>query len=482
MLPKEIQDLIKTLPAESQAVVQAIALIYESKIQKLEARVKELEDQISKNSKNSSKPPSTDTFFKPPKSQRKNTGKKQGGQKGHKGDTLKMAAHPDEVISYKVDYCEGCNKNLNSQVADRIERRQIYDIPPLHIKITEHQSEVKICSCGCTNKAFPQGVDHSVAYGSNIKSLIVYLQNYQLLPYERTTELISDLFNHNISKGTLYNTSKSAYNKLEDFENRLKELLTYCLVAGFDETGFRVMSKLLWLHSCSTPEHAYYQVHQKRGSQAMDDIGILPEFKGIAVHDFWKSYYHYQCKHSLCNAHLLRDLIFIKERFEQSWADDLINLLLKMKATKQRAIDQGKSSLSKTTLNKCQKQYDLIVQNGLLLNPFKPPKKKTRGRHKKTPARNLLERLENYASDILRFLYDFQVPFDNNFSERDLRMMKVKQKISGCFRSLKGAQIFTRIRSFIVTARKQNINVFDALNNLFMENSITYTLTSSHLG
>lgn len=480
MLPKEIQDLIKTLPAESQAVVQAIALIYESKIQKLEARVKELEDQISKNSKNSSKPPSTDTFFKPPKSQRKNTGKKQGGQKGHKGDTLKMAAHPDEVISYKVDYCEGCNKNLNSQLADRIERRQIYDIPPLHIKITEHQSEVKICSCGCTNKAFPQGVDHSVAYGSNIKSLIVYLQNYQLLPYERTTELISDLFNHNISKGTLYNTSKSAYNKLEDFENRLKELLTYCLVAGFDETGFRVMSKLLWLHSCSTPEHAYYQVHQKRGSQAMDDIGILPEFKGIAVHDFWKSYYHYQCKHSLCNAHLLRDLIFIKERFEQSWADDLINLLLKMKAAKQRAIDQGKSSLSKTTLNKYQKQYDLIVQNGLLLNPFKPPKKKTRGRHKKTPARNLLERLENYASDILRFLYDFQVPFDNNFSERDLRMMKVKQKISGCFRSLKGAQIFTRIRSFIVTARKQNINVFDALNNLFMDNSITYTLTRSH--
>ncbi len=482
MLPKEIQDLIKTLPAESQAVVQAIALIYESKIQKLEARVKELEDQISKNSKNSSKPPSTDAFFKPPKSQRKKTGQKQGGQKGHKGDTLRMTEHPDEVISHKVDYCEGCKKNLNRQRADRIERRQIYDIPPLHIKITEHQSEVKVCSCGCTNKAFPQGVDHSVAYGSNIKSLIVYLQNYQLLPYGRTTELISDLFNHKISKGTLYNTSKSAYNKLEDFENRLKELLTYCLVAGFDETGFRVMSKLLWLHSCSTPEHAYYQVHQKRGSQAMDDNDILPKFKGIAVHDFWKSYYHYECKHSLCNAHLLRDLIFIKERFEQSWADDLINLLLKMKAAKQRAIDRGKSSLSKTTLNKYQKQYDLIVQNGLLLNPFKPPEKKTRGRHKKTPARNLLERLENYASDILRFLYDFQVPFDNNFSERDLRMMKVKQKISGCFRSLKGAQIFTRIRSFIVTARKQNINVFDALNNLFMENSITYTLTSSHLG
>jgi len=160
----------------------------------------------------------------------------------------------------------------------------------------------------------------------------------------------------------------------------------------------------------------------------------------------------------------------------------VINLLLKMKAAKQRAIDKGKSSLSKTTLNKYQKQYDLIVQKGFEKNPFKPPKEKTRGRHKKTPARNLLERLENYASDILRFLFDFRVPFDNNFSERDLRMMKVKQKISGCFRSINGANIFTRIRSFIVTARKQNVNVFDALNNLFIDNSITYSLTSSLLG
>lgn len=480
MLPKEIQDLVKVLPAESQAVVQAIALIYESKIQKLEARVKELEDQISKNSKNSSKPPSTDIFFKPPKSQRKKTGRKQGGQKGHLGDTLKMTLDPDEVISYKVDCCERCNKKLNHQLVDRIERRQVYDIPPLDIKITEYQSEVKICSCGCTNKAFPQGVNHPVAYGASIKSLMVYLQTYQLLPYERTKELISDLFNHNISKGTLYNTGKCAYNKLEEFENRLKELLVYSKVVGFDETGFRVLSKRLWLHSCSTREHAYYEVHQKRGTEAMDDINILPRFKGVAVHDFWRSYYHYECKHSLCNAHLLRDLIFIKERFKQDWAEDLINLLLKMKAAKQRAIDQGKSSLSKITLRKYQTQYDLIVQNGFKINPFKPPKKKTRGRYKRTPARNLLERLKKHTSDILRFLFDFRVPFDNNFSERDIRMMKVKQKISGCFRSLNGANIFTRVRSFIVTARKQNINVFDALNNLFMENSITFTLISSH--
>ena len=211
----------------------------------------------------------------------------------------------------------------------------------------------------------------------------------------------------------------------------------------------------------------------------MNAINILPYFKGVAVHDFWRSYYEYGCNHSLCNAHLLRDLIFIKERFEQDWADELINLLIKMKAAKQRAIDQGKLSLSKVTLKKYKEQYSLIIQEGFKENPFRPPKKKTAGRHKKTPARNLLERLNTYADDILRFLFDFSVPFDNNFSESDIRMMKVKQKISGCFRSLQGANIFTRIRSFIVTARKQKVNVFDALNNLFTDNSITFTLTSS---
>ncbi len=479
MLPQEIQDLIKTLPTESQSAVKAIALIYESKIQKLEARIKELENQRSKNSSNSSKPPSTDTFFKPPKSLRKKSGKKAGGQKGHHGDTLKMVEHPDGLILHKVTCCACCKKKLGDQKTACVERRQVYDIPPLHIKITEHRSEVKICSCGHINKSFPPGVNHHVAYGPNIKSMMVYLQNYQLLPYQRTVELVSDLFNHNLSKGTLFNIGKCAYDKLEVFENRLKKLLTYCLVAGFDETGFRVMAKRLWLHSCSTTEHAYYEVHPKRGTLAMNAINILPHFKGVAVHDFWRSYYEYQCKHSLCNAHLLRDLTFIKERFGQNWADQLINLLIKMKTAKQRAIDKGKSALSKITLKKYKKQYDVIIQKGFKENPFHPPKKKRVGRKKKTPARNLLDRLKKYADDILRFLFDFTVPFDNNFSESDIRMMKVKQKISGCFRSIQGANIFTRIRSFIVTARKQNVNVLDALNNLFTDNSISFTLTSS---
>lgn len=478
MLPESIQQAVKRLPLESQLVIDAIVLYYESKISEQEARIKELEDQISKNSRNSSKPPSSDGPAKPsPKSRRTKSGRKAGGQNGHKGTNLKMVDSPDKTKVHKVKRCACCGDNLRHQEADRIERRQVYDHPPLELIITEHQAEVKRCSCGHLNKAgFPSGVDHYVQYGPNIKGLLVYMQDYQLLPYDRTREFVQDLFGHALSTGTLYNIRHTAFEALTDFEDRLKLLLAGAIVAGFDETGIRIMAKRLWLHSCSTDQHAYYEAHAKRGQVAMDDIGILPHFTGVAVHDFWKSYYRYDCKHSLCNAHLLRDLTFIKERFEQTWADDLMGLLLKMKAAKEKATQQGKSALSTATLSKYRQQYDQIVKDGLAANPFEVPDTKKKGRHKKTPPRNLVERFRDYPEDILRFFYDFSVPFDNNFSERDLRMMKVKQKISGSFRSFQGAKCFARIRSFIITARKQNRNVFKALSNLFTDNDISLQL------
>lgn len=478
MLPEPIQQAIKKLPLESQMVIEVIISYYESKITDLEARIKELEDQISKNSRNSSKPPSSDGLSKPsPKSRRTKSGRKAGGQKGHKGTNLKMVSSPDKTKVHKVKRCACCGDNLRHQEADRIERRQVYDHPPLELIITEHRAEVKWCSCGHLNKAdFPSGVDHYVQYGPNIKGLLVYMQDYQLLPYDRTREFVQDLFGHSLSTGTLYNIHQTAFDQLTDFEDRLKLLLAGAIVAGFDETGIRIMAKRLWLHSCSTDQHAYYEAHARRGQVAMDDIGILPNFTGVAVHDFWKSYYRYDCKHSLCNAHLLRDLTFIKERFKQTWADDLMDLLLKMKAAKQKATTQGKSGLCSATLGKYRKQYDQIVQDGLAANPFKVPDTKKRGRPKKTPPRNLIERFRDYPEDILRFFYDFSVPFDNNFSERDLRMMKVKQKISGCFRSFQGAKCFARIRSFIITARKQDVNVFKALSSLFTDNDISLQL------
>jgi len=477
MLPKEIQILIAQLPPETQPLVKAIVAFYEHEVSELKARIKELEDQKAKDSSNSSKPPSTDPPKKKPKSTQGNTNRKPGGQKGHKGTTLELVDNPDRTIPHKVNQCACCNKDLSKQEALLIARRQVQDIPLPKVEVVEHQSEVKPCSCGHVNMAFPTGVTHYVQYGPTLKAMATYLQDYQLLPYKRTKELFSDFFNLSISQGTLYNIGKTAYEKLESFKDRLKELLTYCLVVGFDETGFRVLATRIWLHSYSTDKHAYFEVHANRGREAMNDIGILPDFKGIAVHDFWKSYYTYCCKHALCNAHLLRDLIFIKERFEQPWAEELIQLLLKMKAAKEKAINEGKSNFSPSTHKRYQDQYERIVQQGLEVNPFKPPEKKSRGRYAKPPPLNLLIRLDEHQEDVLRFFLDFKVPFDNNFSERDLRMMKVKQKISGGFRSLKGAKYFARIRSYILTARKQNVNPLEALINLFVDNTVGEWLT-----
>ena len=483
MLPQEIQDLIKTLPPENQLVVQAIAMIYESKFQKMEARIKELEDQLSKNSKNSSKPPSSDGYKKPsPKSLRQKTGRKAGGQKGHKGHNLKMTTSPDQTIIHPVEFCRQCQKDLRAQKSTNRKTRQVYDIPPLRMKVTEHQIEMKRCSCGCTTTSlFPNDVTHYVQYGANIKTLLTYLQDYQLLPYQRTAQLVDDLFEHKISQGTLYNIRKYAFEQLEEFELNLEQFLCAATLAGFDETGLRVIAQLHWLHSCSTDNSVHYKVHEKRGRIAMDDINILPNFKGIAVHDFWKSYYQYECDHALCNAHILRELIFIKERFEQDWAQELIDLLLKMKEAKHRALLKNKTGLAQATLDKYRKTYQDIINKGLAINPLSnaPPLVKKRGRKAKSKPRNLLERLEGYADDILRFFYDFKVPFDNNFSERDLRMMKVKLKISGCFRSLNGAQYFARIRSYIGTARKQGVNAFEAIRSLFTNNAVPHNLINN---
>ncbi len=478
MIPKKLQVRITQLPKESRVLIELVNSLYSAEIDQLKARIKQLEDQIAKNSSNSSKPPSSDEYNKKPKSSKPKTDKKPGGQKGHKGSTLNVSAKVDRIENHQVQCCQNCNKDLSGQQAERIEHRQEFEIPPMKMEVIQHQSEVKTCTCGCVNKAFPEGVNHPVQYGSNFKSLMVYLQDYQLLPYARTKELVKDLFGHAISTGSLYNFRKYSFDKLASFEEKLKKLLTVCVVAGFDETGLRVMAKRLWLHSCSTDKHAYYQVDEKRGSEAMDRIGILPDFKGVAIHDYWKSYYKYECEHGLCNAHLLRDLIFIEERFEQDWARQMIDLLLKMLSAKNKAIAKGRTKLSPSTLKRYQKRYDEIVRNGLKINPFKPPAKKTRGKPKKTPPLNLLERLQSRTADILRFLYDFKVCFDNNFSERDIRMMKVKQKISGCFRSLKGAQYFARVRSYIMTARKQQVNTFVALKSLFTYNAIVEMLTA----
>ena len=470
MLPVEIQAQIKKLPAESQALIEVIIFFYESKIAELEARVAELEAQLAKDSHNSNKPPSSDPPFKPsPKSLRRKSGRKAGGQKGHKGHTLERVSHPDNIEYHVVSRCAFCHHDLSNDETEDIERRQVFDLPPLSLEVTEHQAELKRCSCchRLNRAAFPAGVNAAAQYGANVKALLLYLNNYQMIPYARLKELMSDFFEHDISCGSIGNFQKEAHQQLSSFETGLKNLLKDEAVAHFDETGFKVNGHLQWLHLCSTRYHTFYQIHEKRGREAMDDIGILPDFGGTAVHDFWKSYYHYLCSHGLCNAHLLRELIFIYEHYHQDWATQMAKLLTDIKRSVERAQLQQRTTLSASTKYRYRKRYDDLISQAIEKNPIAEAPVKGRGRPKKGKPLNLAERMRDYADDVLKFMTDFSVPFDNNQAERDLRMMKVRQKISGTFRSNTGAEYFVRIRSFITTARKQGINAFIALQDLF---------------
>lgn len=434
-------------------------------------RVRQLEEQLAKNSRNSSKPPSSDGFKKPsPKSLRKKGQRKSGGQPGHAGHTLKMAEKPDHTQNHHVDVCECCRRSLADQPADSIEKRQVHDLPVLRLIVTEHQAETKQCCCGHLNKAaFPEGVNAPVQYGPGVKAAAVYLKNYQFLPFERTCELLGDLFGCGISEGALANILASCAEQLKDPLLSIKEHIEQASVAHFDESGSRVESKLWWLHSASTAHATYYDIHRKRGSEAIDQIGILPDYTGRAIHDFWKPYFGYSCLHGLCNAHHLRELTFVQEQHQQDWADHMIDCLLEIKD----AVDQARQTtnhLGKEQIKAFEAHYQKVLDEGYGQNPLpplSPDTEKKRGRRKKSKPRNLLERLDGHRKEALAFMYDFTVPFDNNLAERDIRMMKVQQKISGMFRTEDGAKTFCRIRSYISTARKNAVGAMDALTRLF---------------
>lgn len=450
----------------------------EQQVQELTGRLdisdrlaKKLENQIAKNSRNSSKPPSTDGFKKPsPKSLRKKSKRKCGGQPGHKGHTLKMVEKPDHTKVHKIKECECCHKSLADQPADSIEKRQVYDLPPIRLIVTEHQCETKRCTCGHINKSeFPEEINAPVQYGAGVKAAAVYLKNYQFLPYERASELLNDLFGCPIGKGTLVNIVSKCNALAEMPVAQIKAQITESSVVHFDESGSRVEGKRWWLHSSSTPNATYYDVHRKRGSEATDDINILPWFYGRAIHDFWKPYYKYSCLHGLCNAHHLRELVFVHEQHKQNWAENMIKCLLDIKNTVEK-VKQTAKCLDENQIDEFEKYYQQVIDEGYGQNPLPPlpaNAKKKKGPRKKSKPRNLLERLDKHRKEALAFMYDFNVPFDNNPAERDIRMMKVQQNISGTFRSEDGAKAFCRIRGYISTARKNAVGAFDALTLLF---------------
>ena len=439
-----------------------------------EQRVKLLEDQLAKNSRNSSKPPSTDGFKKPaPKSLRQKSARASGGQPGHTGQTLAMVEKPDRIEPHRVERCAGCDRSLAYRPAEAIEKRQVHDLPHMRLIVTEHQAEMKRCSCGHLNKAaFPEGVNAPVQYGPGVKAAAVYLKNYQLLPYERTCELLGDFFGCPISEGTLANLMGECHARLEQPVQQIKEQIAQAPVAQFDESGSRVEKKLWWLHAASTAHATYYDIHPKRGAEALEAIGILPDFGGRAVHDFWKPYFNYSCAHGLCNAHHLRELIFVHEQHQQDWAETMIDCLLDI----QKAVALAKPTtehLTKARIRDFEARYQCILDEGYAANPLSASPAsagKKRGRRKKTKPRNLLERLDEHRLEALAFMYDFRLPFDNNLAERDIRMMKVQQKISGMFRSQEGAHAFCRIRSYISTARKNARGALEAIACVFTGN------------
>ena len=435
----------------------------------LKNRIQQLEDQLVKNSRNSSKPPSSDEFQKlRTKSLRESSGKTNGGQKGHKGHTLQFVKNPDHTIIHKVDICNNCNASLENNKPIKYETRQVFDILQQKIEVTEHKSEIKGCyRCGKQTKAdFPSDVTQPTQYGNRIKSLASYFNNYQLIPLDRTSEIFSDVFNHPISEAMILQANTILSECIEPANNKIKEQLINSDVIHNDETGLRVKGKRQWLHVTSNNALTYYNVHEKRGKEAMDHIEILPFFNGITVHDHWKPYFKYEsCQHSLCNSHHLRELKFISEQYQQEWANKLIKLLIEIK----KSVDENrpyKEHLNPSEIKEFEERYDTIIKEGLLLNP-KPPKIKKRGRVKQTPPKNLLDRLNGYKEETLRFMNDFRVPFDNNQGERDIRMTKVKQKISGSFRTYEGAQKFCNIRGYISTVRKNEHNVLNAIQNAF---------------
>ena len=459
---------------EENVVLHALVaelLPLKERVEELSAQVRQLENRVAKDSHNSHLPPSSDRFVRKPKSLRKTSDKHAGGQAGHPGNTLQLSATPDQVIVHPVEQCMQCQHDLHEVKAQQVERRQVIDLPPRRVEVIEHQAERKCCPVcqQVTQAPFPSTVHAPVQYGPVLSAVAVYLVQQQLVPYERACEILFDLFGHCPRVGTLCTLVERCAQTLVPVEEQIKHALCQRAVLHQDETGLYVAGKRHWVHVSATQDLTHYMVHPKRGKDALEAIGILHDFRGVSVHDGWSSYWHYSCGHALCNVHLLRDLTFVHEEEKQEWAAEMKSLLLDMKAAVEQARMQGRESLHPLEVQDWKARYHGLLEQAAEAPSMKQvPVPKGKGRHKQSAAHNLLARLLHDQQAVLAFVENFAVPFDNNLAERDLRMLKVQQKISGCFRSVAGAQAFCRIRGYLSTLRKQNLSLLNALEQVLL--------------
>ena len=419
-------------------------------------------NRITLNSKNSSKPPSTDPNRKKSGKQGKSD-RKPGGQKGRNGTTLEQVDDPDEVTELKVDRRTLPKGPQYQEVGHEI--RQVIDIDISRF-VTEYRAQILEDNQGNRFVAcFPEGVNRAVQYGLNLKANAVYMSQYQLIPYDRIRDHFQDQMHIPVSAGSVFNFNKDAYDRLESFGQWAKTQLAQSDLMHADETGINIGGRRHWLHCASNASLTWFYPHAKRGTEAMDEMGILPFFKGVLCHDHWKPYYHYECIHALCNAHHLRELERAWEQDHQQWAKQMQALLIDI-AT---AVEDAGGRLPPDEAERWRQAYRKLLEKAETECP--PPdesqRKGKRGRLKRSKARNLLERLRDFEQDVLRFVDLENVPFTNNQGENDLRMTKVQQKISGCFRSMDGARIFCRVRSYLSTCRKQGMTATHALTLLF---------------
>ena len=444
-------------------------------IDELKQIIQELTEKLGQNSRNSSKPPSSDGLSKPsPKSLRKRSGKKAGGQKGHPGTHLATIAEPDEVIQHIPSACSLCpSQDTCIKYAHKGETRHIIDAV-VDVKIIAHQALEINCPLQreTYRGAFPESIKAPVQYGENLQALAVALNTIGAVSVKRTHEILSKVFNIPLSTGAISGMVERCAARLEDTVEKIGDRVAASSINNCDETGTRVDGKTMWVHDVSNGEYTHLTIHEKRGREGMDAGGVLPEFTGIAVHDCWAPYWKYEdIGHALCCAHLLRELIGVEENHpQQQWATAFKELLLEMKAAKEKAMAKGKEGLSHYYLEKFDQVYDRIIKQAYRKHPVVENGEKKRGRKKKGKVLSLVERLAKHKESICLFIKNFAVPFDNNQAERDIRMVKTKTKVSGCFRSIDGARNYLKIMSYVGTAKKQKINPYEAIRQAILGN------------